>query len=229
MELKKCNLVLLSMATGIIFIIYFLFLSPISIEAQQTNDSSGANSSDTEEQEQSLQEEDSSQGEENYKVIIIAFTNASNDRNYTAIEQYVAEDIIEHRPGVMSGGNSTIQFLQNLATAFPNFHTNIDHIVAEGDKVIVFTTTSGTHQGEFIFTPGVPPSGKQVSFKTADMYRISNRQMVEHWDVIEILDLMAQIGAVTFNPPVPTVPNSPPDIATMAPAPNNVTGNNVPN
>jgi predicted ester cyclase len=217
------------MATGIIFIIYFLFLSPISIEAQQTNDSSGANSSDTEEQEQSLQEEDSSQGEENYKVIIIAFTNASNDRNYTAIEQYVAEDIIEHRPGVMSRRNSTIQFLQNLATAFPNFHTNIDHIVAEGDKVIVFTTTSGTHQGEFIFTPDVPPSGKQVSLKTADMYRISNGQMVEHWDVIEILDLMAQIGAVTFNPPVPTVPNSPPDIATMAPAPNNVTGNNVPN
>jgi predicted ester cyclase len=214
------------MAIGIIFIIYFLFLSPISIEAQLTNGSSSANSSGIEEQEQSSQEDAQ---EENNKAIIIAFTNASNDRNYTAIEQYVAEDIIEHRPGVESGRNSTIEFLQSLATAFPDFHTNIDQIVAEGDKVVVFTTTNGTHQGEFIFAPGVTPTGKQVSFKTADMYHISNGQMVEHWDVIEILDLMAQIGAVTFNPPVPTVPNSPPDIATMAPAPNNVTGNNVPN
>jgi predicted ester cyclase len=133
-----------------------------------------------EEQQQSLQE-DSSQEEENNKAIIIAFTNASNDRNYTAIEQYVAENIIEHRPGVESGRNSTIEFLQSLATAFPDFHTNIDHIVAEGDRVVVFTTTNGTHEGEFIFAPGVSPTGKEVSFKLADMYRISNGQIVEHW------------------------------------------------
>jgi predicted ester cyclase len=109
----------------------------------------------------------------------------------------------------MSGRNSTIQFLQSLATAFPDFHTNIDHIAAEGDRVVVFTTTNGTHEGEFIFAPGVPPSGKQVSFKTADMYRISNGQLVEHWDVIEILDMMSQIGAISFNQPsLPPMPDS---------------------
>jgi steroid delta-isomerase-like uncharacterized protein len=228
MQSKKNQPVLSSMATGIIFIIYLLSFSPISIEAQVTNSSSSANSLDIEEQEQSSQED--TQEEESNKAIIIAFTNASNDRNYTAIEQYVAKDIIEHRPGVMSGRNSTIQFLQSLATAFPDFYTNIDHIMAEGDRVIVFTTTNGTHEGEFIFAPGVPPSGKQVSFKTADMYRISNGQMVEHWDVIEILDLMAQIGAVTFSQPVPPMPNSPTNTSTMATTtPNNVTGSNVSN
>lgn len=217
------------MVVGVIIsLAYLLFVSPINIEAQVANSSGSANSSDIEGQEQSSQGEDA-QEEENNKAIIIAFTNASNDRNYTAIEQYTAENIIEHRPGVMSGRNSTIQFLQSLATAFPDFHTNIDHVIAEGDRVIVFTTTNGTHQGEFIFAPGVPPSGKQVSFKTADMYRISNGQMVEHWDVIEILDLMAQIGAVTFNPPVPAMPNSPANTTIMAPAPNNVTGSNVSN
>jgi predicted ester cyclase len=80
-------------------------------------------------------------------------------------------------------------------------------MVAEGDRVVVFTTTNGTHQGEFIFAPGVPPSGKQISFKTADMYRISNGQLVEHWDVIEILDTLAAMGAITFNqPPSPPSP-----------------------
>ena len=213
------------MVVGVIIsLAYLLFVSPISTEAQVTNSSAVTNSSNIEGQEQSSQEE-------NNKATIIAFTNASNDRNYTAIEQYVAEDIIEHRPGVMSGRNSTIQFLQSLATAFPDFRTNIDHVIAEGDRVIVFTTTNGTHQGEFIFAPGVPPSGKQVSFKTADMYRISNGQMVEHWDVIEILDLMAQIGAVTFSqPPVPTMPTSPANTTTMATmTPNNITSGNVSN
>jgi steroid delta-isomerase-like uncharacterized protein len=175
--------------------ITLLLLYPVSINAQ------GPASNTTNSQVSSVQEEN------NNKAIILAFTEAFNDRNYTAIEQYVAENIVEHRPGVQSGRNSTIAFLQSLATAFPDFQTSIDHMVAEGDRVVVFTTTNGTHQGEFIFAPGVPPSGKQVSFKTADMYRISNGQLVEHWDVIEILDTLAAMGAITFNQPPPSPPS----------------------
>jgi steroid delta-isomerase-like uncharacterized protein len=143
----------------------------------------------------------------NNKAIIVAFTEAFNDRNYTAIEQYIAENITEHRPGVESGRNSTINFLKSLSDAFPDFQTSIDQMTAEGDKVVVFTTTNGTHQGEFIFAPGVPPSGKQISFKTVDMYRISNGQLVEHWDVIEILDMLTAIGAISFSQP-PSFPSS---------------------
>ncbi len=40
------------------------------------------------------------------------------------------------------------------------------------------------------------------------MYRISNGQLVEHWDVIEILDTLAAMGAITFNQPPPSPVNS---------------------
>jgi hypothetical protein len=51
---------------------------------------------------------------------------------------------------------------------------------------------------------------KQIGFNAADMYRISNGQLVEHWDVIEILDMLTAIGAATFaaSPPPPTLPDS---------------------
>lgn len=189
----------ISAGTIILVIGLLLLFSPVSTKAQEPQ-SNITNVPVNEEGDE----------EENNKEIVVAFTEAFNTRNYSAIEQYFAEDIIEHRPGVMSGRNSTIGFLQSLAGAFPDFRTTIDHIVAEGDKVTVFTTTNGTHQGEFIFAPGVPPSGKQISFKAADMYRISNGQLVEHWDVIEILDMLTAIGAVTFTapPPPPTSPDS---------------------
>lgn len=141
--------------------------------------------------------------ERSNKAVVLALTEAFNQRNTSALDDLVAQDIIEHRPGIQSGLNSTKQFLNSLITAFPDFQSNIDHIVAEGDKVIVFTTTNGTHQGPFIFAP-VPPTGKQVSFKTADIYRIENGKIAEHWDVIEILDLLREIGAITFSAPSPT-------------------------
>jgi predicted ester cyclase len=232
--------VVAALTFSLLMISTILFAAPSTMAQQQQTTTTPTESAGTisplspeeEEQQQPQQsiQEDSSQVEENNKAIIIAFTNATNDRNYTAIEQYVAENIIEHRPGVESGRNSTIEFLQSLATAFPDFHTNIDHIIAEDDRVVVFTTTNGTHEGEFIFAPGVAPTGNQVSFKTADMYRISNGQIVEHWDVIEILDLMAQIGAITFNQPVPTMPNSENTTTTMATTTsNNLTSGNISN
>ena len=180
------------MLAGIVIFVIGTLLPPshISFQAQGSESSSITNISAGEEEE-----------EENNKAITVAFTEAFNHRNHTAIEQYVAENITEHRPGVMSGRNSTIDFLKSLSDAFPDFQTTVDHMVTEGDRVVVFTTTNGTHQGEFIFAPGVSPSGKQITFKTADLYRISNGQLVEHWDVIEILDMLSAIGAITFSQP----------------------------
>ena len=87
------------MLAGIVILVIGTLLSPshISLQAQGSQSSSIMNISAGEEEE-----------EENNKAIIVAFTEVFNHRNYTAIEQYVAENITEHRPGVMSGRNSTI-------------------------------------------------------------------------------------------------------------------------
>ena len=149
---------------------------------------------------QSIQPEDEDKEERNNKEVVIAFTEALNNHNASALDNLVAENIIEHRPGTQLGLDTYKQFLNSLITAFPDFHTTIDHILAEDDKVVVFTTTNGTHQGPFILAP-VPPTGKQVTFKTADIYRIENGKIAEHWDVIESLDMLREIGAITFNMP----------------------------
>ena len=41
---------------------------------------------------------------------------------------------------------------------------------------------SGTHKGEF---QGFPPTNKRVKIRSADLYRIENRKIVEYWDVVD--------------------------------------------
>jgi predicted SnoaL-like aldol condensation-catalyzing enzyme len=58
---------------------------------------------------------------------------------------------------------------------FPDSHTTIDHIVAEGDRVFVMLTTTATNK----------QTGKRITIKSADLYRIENGTIAEHWDVVD--------------------------------------------
>jgi predicted SnoaL-like aldol condensation-catalyzing enzyme len=40
----------------------------------------------------------------------------------------------------------------------------------------------------------MPPTNKKVSIRSADLYRIENKKIVEHWDVVDQLNLLQQTG-----------------------------------
>jgi predicted ester cyclase len=60
--------------------------------------------------------------------------------------------------------------------------TKIEHIVVENDFV-VFLNDSGIHAGEF---RGKSPTNKRVDIRSADLYKIENEKIVEHWDGVDI-------------------------------------------
>ena len=78
-------------------------------------------------------------------------------------------------------------------SAFPDFKVTIDDMIAEGDKVVVRGTWSGTHKGEFM---GIPATGKSVSFGVIDTVRIAGGKMVEHWGLMDNFRLMQQLGVI---------------------------------
>ncbi|MFL6453270.1 MAG: ester cyclase [Nitrososphaeraceae archaeon] len=123
------------------------------------------------------------------KSIVIAFTQAFNNRNITALDKLVAVNEIEHNSLVYQGLDGVKQYFSDLITAFPDLHITIDHIIAEGNNVVVFTNTTGT--------PHI--SGKHISFKTADFYRIADNKIVEHWHILESVKMLQDLGAIKFN------------------------------
>jgi C-1 hydroxylase len=51
-------------------------------------------------------------------------------------------------------------------------------LVADGDRVVNHSRTTGTHTGEFL---GVPPTGKRITVDHVEIWRIEGDKIVEQW------------------------------------------------
>ena len=129
----------------------------------------------------------------NEKNIIKSFIEeVFNKHNISAAEKYFAK---ENHSSIGQASAGFKQSLNALFTAFPDIHAEVEHIVTENDLVVVFLNFTGTHKGEF---QGMPPTNKKINIRSADLYKIENEIIVGHWDVVDQLNLLQQIGAITF-------------------------------
>jgi len=119
-----------------------------------------------------------------------------NRGNMSRADEFMAPDFVEREelpPGIPRDREGVKQLTAMLHSAFPDFKATIDDMVAEGDKVVIRQTWSGTQKGEFM---GVPPTGKSVSFGVIDIIRLSGGKIVEHWGQMDSMGLMMQLGAI---------------------------------
>jgi hypothetical protein len=75
-------------------------------------------------------------------------------------------------------------------TAFPDLHISVDEMLADGDKVFVRSTMTGTHDGEY---KGLPATGRHVSAESAEVFRIADGKFVGYWCLTNVAGLMRQL------------------------------------
>jgi predicted ester cyclase len=76
-------------------------------------------------------------------------------------------------------------------------HLEIHEVIANGDKVVLRFTNSGTNVGPFM---GNPPSGKRAEWLGIGIYTVHDRRITEGWFAEDILGMLVQLDAL----PVPT-------------------------
>ena len=130
--------------------------------------------------------------EEN-KAIVRRFVEAYNKQNLDLFDDLLAPDYVDHTSKV---GIEGLKQLMNMAfKAFPDLHETIEDIIAEGDKVWVRITFTGTNTGEWL---GFAPTGKKVTSKNVDTYRIVNGKLAEYWNVTDASDFNKQLGIIEY-------------------------------
>ncbi|HLX56818.1 MAG TPA: ester cyclase [Ktedonobacteraceae bacterium] len=116
-----------------------------------------------------------------------------NKRNLAIVDALCAVNIIDHGPGPAAGTEGVKRSAGMYLAAFPDLHFTFEDFIAEGDKVVVRWTSSGTQKGELM---GIPPSGKQFSATGIEIYRFESGKIVEHWLESDVLGLLQQLGAI---------------------------------
>ena len=134
---------------------------------------------------------------EQNKALVRQFVEeAINQGNISAIDELLIPDFVEHEelpPGIPPGREAPKVLFTMLRSAFPDLKATIEHLIAEGDKVVLHMTWTGTHEGEFM---GIPPTGKRISINVIDILGMAEGKCAEHWGVMDSMTMMLQLGVV---------------------------------
>lgn len=109
------------------------------------------------------------------------------------VEEFMAEGIELHGTGLAPGLTALEEWVAMLDAAFPDRQVTIDDVVAEGDKVVIRTTLTGTHQKEM---QGIPATGNAVTQPSITIFRLSNGKIAEGWFATDNLSMMQQLGVI---------------------------------
>src|ERR1700757_4906216 len=86
-----------------------------------------------------------------------------NKHDPSAVERYLAPGYVEHNTNLPPGRDGRGGFVSKVITAFPDYHAEIQDVVAEGDHVVARVQWTGTQDGPY---EGQPPTHNKLVFQT---------------------------------------------------------------
>jgi steroid delta-isomerase-like uncharacterized protein len=115
------------------------------------------------------------------------------DGDVGVVEELIAADAIAHWGDSESDAQAIRAEVERYLTAFTDVRTSIEELVGENDLVVVRWNTTGTHTGRY---GKVPPTGRVVTMRGVDFYRLEDGRIVEVWSMWDALDAYQQLGLV---------------------------------
>ena len=133
--------------------------------------------------------------EGNKAVIRRLIEEVYNEGNLDVVDELMAPDIFdhaavpEHQHGI-DGFKHVMEWVREFSS---DVRYDIDDIIAEGEKVAVRMTQSGTHTGA---VRGISPTGKSFSVDYVHWFRLANGKVAEMWAVRDDLTRLQQLDLI---------------------------------
>jgi predicted SnoaL-like aldol condensation-catalyzing enzyme len=112
---------------------------------------------------------DAAQLEANKKAVLEFYEKGLNQEDFEAASAYFGPQYVQHNPTAPDGIAGFKAFVEMLRSKFPNSHSEIKRVFADGDHVILHVHA--------VREPGT--RGAAI----VDIFRLDHGKIVEHWDV----------------------------------------------
>jgi steroid delta-isomerase-like uncharacterized protein len=138
--------------------------------------------------------------EENAELVRGYLNTAHNDKDPETAVAFLADDFVRNsvaRPHMNEPGSADdVQRIVDNLQDFPDLQLSVDDVVAEGDRVAVRFTWSGTHSDTF--DPwGAPATGKPTAFWGMAFYRVECGVLAEQWVMLDYLTMGRELGIIS--------------------------------
>jgi len=127
----------------------------------------------------------------NEAVVLGMMRDVFDHHDLAVLDRVMAEGYAQHNPVVPQGREGFCAYLQATFAAVPDWHFELRKSAAQGDLVWTYGAYVGTQRGSWA---GIPATGKAFSMDAADIWRVADGHVVEHWDVLDIAGLLRQLG-----------------------------------
>ena len=133
--------------------------------------------------------------EQNKDTVTAFITALFSHGDLGAVDDYLALDFVNHDPplGVPAGREGMRAVAAMFRAAFPDWQSDMEFLVGEGDLVVEVFTARGTQQGEIF---GAPASGRGAHLPGINVWRVRQGRIVERWGRVDELGLLRQLGLV---------------------------------
>jgi len=112
---------------------------------------------------------DAAQMEANKKAVVDFYEKALNQKDFDAAAKYFGDRYVQHNPSAPDGPAGLKGLVELLRDKFPQSHSDIKRVFADGDYVILHVHA--------VREPGT--RGAAI----VDIFKLENGKIVEHWDV----------------------------------------------
>jgi predicted SnoaL-like aldol condensation-catalyzing enzyme len=106
--------------------------------------------------------------EQNKALVLSAFDTLFNKRDYEAAEKFWSPNYVQHSAHIPAGRDGLFGLIKSLP---PELKYENSLILAEGDMLMLHGRFSGI--------------GQPADWIVADIVRIEDGRLAEHWDVVE--------------------------------------------
>ena len=130
----------------------------------------------------------SSASEERNKALVLRlYSEAFNKDKPDVVKELVGTDFVQHDKSVPGGVDGQIEEFEHVKAEIPGAVATVRRVAADRDLVAVHWQASAT------------PANEATGQAKADLYRVSNGRVVEHWGITQTVPAKTASGNSLFS------------------------------